>query len=319
MAETGNSEIGRFTCSMPTRVIFGANTIDTIGEEAKTLGTHAMVVAAAESMEKIGALKRVTQSLESAGLKLCVCKDVQPDPTVESIDRVADRCSKEGCDLVIGLGGGSAIDFAKGVAVGATHTGSVLDYMHLVGRTSKPISDRVLPIIAVPTTAGTGAEVTAVAVMTIPVTNEKHGIIDRRVFPRVAIVDPTFTLSVPPRVTAGTGFDALPHGESAAVCLPESMETMLEARADRFALVADAMGFSEPGMNVTERAQRCVAGVRQLRKAVGLEIPLREFGISSDDLDQVAQDVFETQQWSIEHHPCELSKDDVRGILQTCL
>jgi len=111
----------------------------------------------------------------------------------------------------------------------------------------------------------------------------------------------------------------LPHGESAAVCLPESMETMLEARADRFALVADAMGFSEPGMNVTERAQRCVAGVRQLRKAVGLEIPLREFGISSDDLDQVAQDVFETQQWSIEHHPCELSKDDVRGILQTCL
>ena len=118
---------------------------------------------------------------------------------------------KEGCRVVVGLGGGSAIDFAKGVAVAGTHEGTVIDYMTRVGYPSKPITERTLPIVAVPTTAGTGAEVTSVAVITIPGDHEKHGIINPRVFPRVAIVDPGLTLSLPARLTAGTGFDVFAH------------------------------------------------------------------------------------------------------------
>ncbi len=388
----------RFACSLPTRIVFGVDTVGSTGEEVTTHGQHAMIVAAADSMRKIGALKQVTDSLERSGVRTTVFDDVQSDPTVDDIDQVARLCAKNGCNVVIGLGGGSAIDFAKGVAVGSTHSGSVADYMGHPGYTPKPLTDAVLPIVALPTTAGTGAEVTAVAVITIAETKEKHGIISPRVFPRCAVIDPALMLSLPARVTAGTGFDVIghaleayvskfttpfgdmvaleslrlagealqrvvetpgdvaarsdmawaatlggaaianagmtvahgisqalggrfhvPHGEAVAFCLPETMETVRETRLDRLANAADAMGFSLPAMSEAERADACIDGLKALRQRIGLQIPLGQFGIGQSDVSQIIEDTFETQKWSLEHHPTPLEKKDVHAILEAIL
>lgn len=394
----GKTALGSFVCSIPTKVIFGFDKIDSVGEEVKELGSHALVVAAAKSMEKIGALGRVTKALEKVGVAVTVFQEVESDPTVAAIDEVARLCSRKGCRVVVGLGGGSAVDFAKGVAVAATHEGSVLDYMTRVGYPPRPITEKTLPIVAIPTTAGTGSEVTAVAVITIPATHEKHGILNPRVLPKVAIVDPGLTLSLPPRLTAGTGFDVfghafeafaskfttpfadmvaleamrlvgahlvaavrdkenavarenmawaatlggvaianagmtvahgiaqalggrfhIAHGEAVAFCLPEVMEQMAPSRADRLARVAEAMGIPTRGRNAEDKARDCIAGIKRLREEVGLDIRLGEFGIRLQDVDQLVIDVFNTQHWSIEHHPQELSHGDVKKILEARL
>jgi alcohol dehydrogenase class IV len=394
----GKPLLGSFAFSVPTNVVFGFDTVDSVGEKVKQLGRRALVVAAAKSMEKIGALGRVTRALEKAGVAVTVFQEVESDPTATAIDDVAHLCRKEGCSVVVGLGGGSAIDFAKGVAVAGTHEGTVIDYMTRVGYPPKPITGRTLPIAAVPTTAGTGAEVTEVAVITIPATHEKHGIINPLVIPRVAIVDPGLTLSLPARLTAGTGFDVfghafeafaskfttpfadmvaleamrlvgghlaaavrerenavarehmswastlggmaianagmtvahgiaqalggrfhIAHGEAVAFCLPEVMEQMVPSRADRLARVAEAMGISAKGGGAEGRARACVAGLKKLREEVGLDIRLSEFGIRAQDLDQLVEDVFNTQHWSVEHHPQELSHQDVKRILEARL
>lgn len=394
MSNTQGVEGKRFTCSLPTKVMFGAEVVKSVGEEVSGLGRHAMVVAAAETMKKIGALQQVVESLERSGVAVTVFDDVQSDPTVEAIDHAARICAAQGCDVVVGLGGGSAVDFAKGVAVGASHPGSVLDYIGRPGYVPKPVTAQVLPIVAIPTTAGTGAEVTGVAVITVPRANEKHGIISPRIFPRIAIVDPTLMLSVPPRITAATGFDVIghaveafvskftspfsdlaalealrlvglslrtavqspenlaaranmawaatlggvaianagmtvahgiaqalggrfhvPHGEAVASCLPETLETILEVCEERLARIADVMGFSRPEMGISERAQACIAGLKALREDVGLDIRLREFDISVGDVSQLVEDVFQTQQWSLEHHPSALDREDVCRIL----
>jgi len=393
-----NARLGSFVCSMPTKVVFGFDKIDSVGDETKRLGSHALIVAAAKTMEKTGALARTKDSLEKAGVAVTVFQEVESDPTVTAMDQVAELCHRKGCNVVVGLGGGSAIDFAKGVAVGAAHTGSVLDYMTRVGHPSEPITEKTLPIVAIPTTAGTGAEVTAVAVITIPATHEKHGIINPLVMPKVAIVDPGLMLSLPPRLTAGTGFDVfghafeafvsrfttpfadavalealrlvgaylvpavreqrslvarenmawaatlggvaianagmtvahgiaqalggrfhIAHGEAVAFCMPEVMQQMAAARSDRFARVAQVMGMPTQGLTKQECAQACVAGITQLREDVGLDIRYREFGISADDIDRLVEDVFNTQHWSIEHHPCELPHSDVKRILASRL
>lgn len=392
------SEMARFSCCLPTKITFGVGAVQSTGTEAAALGDHAMVVAAAESMAKSGALREVADSLEHAGVRATVYDRVQSDPTVSAIDEVAAVCRQQRCRLVVGLGGGSAIDFAKGVAVGATHPGTVHDYMGGPGHTPKPVTEAVLPVVAIPTTAGTGAEVTAVAVITIPETHEKHGIITPRVFPKVAVIDPQLMVSLPALPTAGTGFDAIghaleafvskfttpmadlfalealriaaqtlqrvvvaptdldargrmawaatlggaaianagmtvahgiaqalgarfhvPHGEAVALCLPETLETLLTARASRLAKVAEVMGFATGRKSEAERARSCIQGLKTLRRAVHLEMRLETLGVCAAGADQLVEDVFATQQWSLEHHPAKLERRDVRDMLMALL
>jgi len=397
-ARDQEKELRDFVFSMPTKVIFGMDKTDSVGKEASQLGRHALLLAAAETMEKIGALKRVRESLADSGVKVTTFDDVQANPTVAAIDKAADLCRRERCDLVVGLGGGSAIDFAKGVAVMATHEGFVWDYVGRVDHEPKPITAETLPIIAIPTTSGTGAEVTSVAVITNPDTHEKSAIAGSCIIPKVAVVDPSLTLSLPPRLTASTGFDAfahaleayvsrfttpvsdlvaleairlvaanltlavnqknniaarkgmawaatlggiaisnagmtvvhgiaqalgghfnIGHGETVAFCLPEVMERTWEVKVDRFARVSEAMGTSVRGMSTEESAKACVEGIKGLRKEVGLDSGLKEFGVSPTAIDQLVTDVFGYLKWSVDGHPKELNPEDVKAILQVCM
>lgn len=199
-----------FQVRFPVEVIFGNNEVKQIGKVAKRFGKR-VFLAIDPFMEEIGITKRVKNYLDEEGLKAFIYDEIQPNPPCNKIDEAANLAKKERCDVAVGIGGGSAIDTAKAVAVVFGNGRSSWDYTQRTDHEVAQPTEAILPIIAVPTTAGTGSEATLYAVLTNPKIKEKSTIINSLVFPRVSLVDPELTISVPPTLTALTGFDALSH------------------------------------------------------------------------------------------------------------
>ncbi len=193
----------RFEFATAGRILFGPGTLSEVGPAARGLGRRALVVTG-KSAERAGPL---LAALAGAGVAQ-VGFVVPGEPTTEMVRAGMRLAQAEACDLVIGFGGGSAIDAAKAIAALATNGGDPLDYMEGVGP-GKPLSQPALPVIAIPTTAGTGAEVTRNAVVASPEHRVKASLRSPHMLPRLALVDPELTHSMPPEVTAGTGLDAL--------------------------------------------------------------------------------------------------------------
>jgi alcohol dehydrogenase class IV len=192
---------------MPTRVVFGRGSIDRLGELAAPLGSRVMVVRGGRHLDRSGALDSVRGQLASIGMHV-IEHAVVGEPDVTAVDEAADLARQHACDLVIGIGGGAALDAAKAVAGLLTLGGRALDYLEVVGR-GIPIDHPSAPLIAIPTTAGTGTEVTRNAVLTHKPSRFKASMRSPYLLPRIALVDPALTDSVPPQVTAATGLDAL--------------------------------------------------------------------------------------------------------------
>lgn len=190
---------------LPTRVVFGRGRLSEIGPTAAGLGHSAIIVCGRTSARRHGLLDRVRLALTGPGRTVLIHDDISPDPRSDEIDRAVTRAEQAGCDLVVGLGGGSAIDAAKAVAAGLRH-GPVGP---LVGTTLP--DDPLLPVLAVPTTAGSGAEATKGAIVTDVERVLKSGIRGTVLFPHTAIIDPEVLATVPPHVAAESGFDALSH------------------------------------------------------------------------------------------------------------
>src|SRR5687768_14509854 len=184
------------------RVIFGRGEFRRIGELAARLGRFAMVVYNGPAV-----VERLTELLSAAGLKSVVRRQ-RGEPVVADVDAAVNEALRHGCDMVIGVGGGSAIDAAKAVAGLLTNGGSAVDYMEVVGKGRK-ITRPAAPWIAIPTTAGTGAEATRNAVIGLPEKTFKASIRSEHLLPRVALIDPELGVDVPPDVTARSGMDAL--------------------------------------------------------------------------------------------------------------
>ncbi|HET6438161.1 MAG TPA: iron-containing alcohol dehydrogenase [Anaeromyxobacter sp.] len=196
-----------FTYQQPTEIRFGQGRLDELGEVAAALGRRALLVTVPVFEALRSPLERARASLRQAGLSVAHYDGVVANPTTESVDAGAAAARAAHAEVIIGLGGGSSMDTAKAIAVGATHPGSAWDYLFF----KKQPSAATLPVVAVTTTSGTGSHVTQVAVMTETRTRTKSAIYHPRVFPRVAIVDPDLVVSAPPHVTASTGFDVLAH------------------------------------------------------------------------------------------------------------
>jgi alcohol dehydrogenase class IV len=141
-----------------------------------------------------------------------VFDQVQPDPACGAVDAAAAVARANRCDLVVALGGGSAIDLGKGVTVAATHEGPVWDYVTYTGAKAAPLVRPLLPLIAIPTTAGTGSEVTHGAVLDNPDLGMKAALLNAQLYARLALIDPELTYTLSPQLTAMTAFDALTHG-----------------------------------------------------------------------------------------------------------
>ncbi|MGI5818209.1 MAG: iron-containing alcohol dehydrogenase [Armatimonadota bacterium] len=192
---------------LPTRIRYGLGRVAELGETAATIGARALLV----TTPGVPHVERVTSLLAAAGVEAVVFADAEPNPSVESVDRAGQIARDEACVMAIGVGGGSAIDTAKGAAVAATNPGSVWEYSLEYRGETRPIELPPLPIIAVPTTAGTGSEVNFVAVLSNHQTGQKGPLRSDLIRPAYALIDPELTASMPASVTASTGFDALTH------------------------------------------------------------------------------------------------------------
>lgn len=200
-----------FTIFNATKIVFGAGELEKSGEEAAKIGKKAIIVTGRNSTKKSGVLDRVIASLKKAGVESVVYNGVTPNPKSREVGEAAALANKEKCDLVIGLGGGSAMDAAKGVAVVAGSGGKLWDYIALPEKKAEQIKN-VLPIMLIPTLAATGSEGNPAAVFTNTELNQKAAIYNpAKIQPRVSIVDPDTTLTVPPQPTAEGVIDVIMH------------------------------------------------------------------------------------------------------------
>lgn len=192
-----------FTLMYPARIIFGRGVIERLAEEILSLGKRALLVTGCSAMRKSGVLDRVGAIMKSAGVEFFLFDGVESDPSLETVNEGIEFIQRERCDVVIGLGGGSAIDVAKAIASIVKQPGTVWEYHR-----GKKIEKEGLPFIAVSTTAGTGAEITNNSVLMDREKLVKKSIRSPHMIAKVALVDPELTLSIPPRITAYTGMDA---------------------------------------------------------------------------------------------------------------
>jgi len=197
-----------FNYYQPTEILFGKGRLKEAGKVARKFGGRCLLVTVPAFREIKPALELIKSVLKENGIEVVHFDKVIPNPTTEIVSAGAKLAREAKVEFVIGLGGGSSIDTAKAIAVEATHQGSCWDYLYF--KQTKP-TERTLPIIAIPTTSGTGSNVTAVAVVTNPLERSKSALSSPRLFPQVSIVDPELMLTLPPYMTAVTGFDAFSH------------------------------------------------------------------------------------------------------------
>jgi len=191
---------------VPGKIRFGVGSLDAIGDEANKLAaTHALIVTD-PGVYKAGLVDSVKERLSRAKLSVDVFSEAEPEPTFSKLSTTAEQFSKESYDLLVGIGGGSSIDTAKGLSILLAHGGRGQDYAGI-----DKVPGPGIPVFALPTTAGTGSEVTPIAIFGDPKAGRKMGIVSPFLLSRLALVDPTLTYECPPKVSAASGIDALVH------------------------------------------------------------------------------------------------------------
>ena len=205
---------------IPTKILMGEGITSEIGVEARAFGASRILVVTDRGIRQAGGLEKVTDSLKNAGLAVSIFDEVVPDPTVTLVQRGATLFREMGCDLIISVGGGSSIDAGKGISVMATNDGSICEFEGVDKFKNSPV-----PMFAVPTTAGTGSEVTFGAVLTDTSRNYKFLVYGSRLAPRVAFLDPIMVVTAPSSVMVYTGMDALTHAIESYISLRATPQT----------------------------------------------------------------------------------------------
>lgn len=379
-----------FNLFMPVEVHFGKGEFNKAGEYARALGKRAFVTTG-KVLSGMGLGERLGRSLKKANIEITTYDDVNANPDCRSIDEASEILEKEKCDFVIGLGGGSPMDFAKAVAVGATHDGPVWSYVNYSGAKFIPPTNKTLPILEIPTTAGTGSEVTPYAVVVNPGNHIKAAINSPYTYPKISVIDPELMVSMPPDLTASTGMDAFahamesyinttrktpfsdltalesmrliagnlatavkdssnietrgnmawastlagitisqanttavhamahpvsgranaPHGAAVAALLPVIIKYTWQADIKRFADIAEAMGVDPSAAPIEEKAKLGIERIEQLLKDIGLNMRLRDMGVSKDMLRQLTEDTMAYMSRPIAQHPKQFERNDI--------
>lgn len=202
----------QFTSFNSTRIHFGEGMFAQLGRIAAPYGIRAMLVTGRSAMERSGHLQKALDMLTAAGMDVEVFNRVPANPPLTLCEQGALVAREFGAECIVALGGGSSIDAAKAIAVGATHDEPLKTFLFPREDGTKPSpSAATLPLIAVTSTAGTSSEMTPFAVITVPDSHEKTAIAGPAIYPKDAIQDPELTYSTPPEVTAATGIDVLCH------------------------------------------------------------------------------------------------------------
>ena len=204
------------TFQVPTVVKHAPGAIACLADEIKALGGKRPMLVTDKGLINAGLAGEATKSLKAAKMDYVLFDGVVPNPDIKLVDDAAEMYKAEGCDSLIGFGGGSPMDTAKSIGVVAVHGGSILEFEWA---DPQPIEKRIPPLVCVPTTAGTGSEVTLWAVITDPARKIKYNVGGTGLIAaHVALIDPRLTLGLPPHITAGTGMDALTHAIECYTC-----------------------------------------------------------------------------------------------------
>ena len=246
LTETG---VIPFDFAPTTRVVFGPGTIEQLGVTTAELGMRQVLVVTDSGIVAAGHVERALQALRGAGVTASVFDGVAENPTTAHVDACVARCREVGAEGLIGLGGGSAMDTAKGANFLVTNGGRMEDYWG-VGKATQPM----LPFIAVPTTAGTGSEAQSFALIAQEESHQKMACGDKKAAARVAILDPELTISQPPKVSATSGIDALAHAiESFVTTKRTAISSMLAREAWRHLSIGLPVVLEQPE-NIDARA-----------------------------------------------------------------
>lgn len=197
---------------MPAISLMGADCLKDAGEQVAELGFKRALIVTDKVLGQIGIVKKVTDVLDSKNIEYSIYDETKPNPTVKNVNDGLALLKEEKCDFVISLGGGSAHDCAKGIALLATNGGEIKDYEG-VDKSKKP----QLPMVGINTTAGTGSEMTLFAIITDEERHIKMALVDKHLTPIIAVNDPMLMLAMPKSLTAATGMDALTHAVEAYV------------------------------------------------------------------------------------------------------
>ncbi|MBC7331302.1 MAG: iron-containing alcohol dehydrogenase [Synergistetes bacterium] len=203
----------------PPTMVFGVGTVDQTGQYVRKFGGKRAFIVTDPGVAKVGILEKVAKVLKDDGIEVGYYDQVIPEPPENIVNEIVEKVKEGGYEVIIGLGGGSSMDTAKMVAVLVTNGGSVRDYIG-IGKVPKP----GLPKIMIPTTSGTGSEVTQIAIFTLLGEDVKKGVVSPYLMADVAIVDPALTYDLPPHITASTGMDALVH----------AIESYISRKANKF-------------------------------------------------------------------------------------
>lgn len=378
-----------FSVNQPTRIFFGVNAVNQLGEIITELGGRHVFVVIDPGLKQAGINKHIATILNKAKIPYTLFTKVTPEPGLKLADQGLKLAKKNKADCVVGVGGGSALDIAKAVSILLTNGGKAEDYLGL-GKIKKP----GVPKIMIPTTAGTGAEVTFTAVFINEKTNSKGGMNGDPLYPDATILDPALTISLPPHVTAATGIDAFTHaleafvstqshtisdmyaleaidlinknlgmayangtnlearsamlmgsllggkalatagvglvhamayplggmfntahGLANAVLLPYVVEYNIIGNPEKFATVAQVMGYETEGLTLREAAQLTVEAIHQLNADVGIPNSLEALNISADKIPEMAK-IALTVTRPVENNPRKPTEDDVIAVYE---
>ncbi len=378
-----------FSINQPTRIHFGVNAIKQLPELVQELGGNKVFLVADPGLKQAGIIKRITTVLNRKKIPYTLYDKVEPEPGLKLADQGFKLAKKNKADCVVGVGGGSALDIAKAVSILLTNGGKAEDYLGL-GK----IKLQGVPKIMIPTTAGTGAEVTFTAVFINEKTNSKGGMNGDPLYPDVAILDPSLTLSLPPHVTAATGIDAFTHaleafvstqahaisdmyafeaislisnnlgaayanggnlearsamlmgsllggkalatagvglvhamayplggmfntahGLANAVLLPYVVEYNIIGNPEKFAMIAQVMGYEIEGLPLRDAAQLTVEAIHQLNADVGIPNSLAALNIQADKIPEMAK-IALTVTRPVENNPRKPTLDDVIAVYE---
>ena len=245
-----------FRYVMQTEIIFGAGRADSLASVVAELGGTKAFIVTDKGVEASGVLDGICATLSAAGIPFGLFDNVEQSSSVQAVDAGADAVRANGYDIVVAVGGGSALDTGKAIGLVVGNGGKCRDYVG-ADKAGKP----AIPVIALPTTAGTSAEVTDVAVIADREIKTRSGLRSKYIVPRVAIVDPLLTRTVPPSVTAATGMDALSHAIESYTNTVSATPTDL-ASLEAIRLIGRALPAAVAnGNNLKAREDMCLACV----------------------------------------------------------
>jgi len=257
-----------YSFALPSNIVHGWGAAENIPALAKRYHAKSIFILSTPDIVNLGLMSGMLDALHAEGLRTVLFDGIREEPPLELPDEAAKAAIEHGCDLVIGFGGGSVIDTMKAVALLIKHR----SYRTLRDLIAADVQERGVPTIAVPTTAGTGSEVTKVAIFTDTRANLKVSLVSSCIVPDVAVVDPRLTVSLPPRLTAYTGIDALTHAiESYLSRGATPMTDLLAAEAIRLISrhLADCVANNDPKAREAQAFASLLAGMAFANAGVG--------------------------------------------------